>query len=86
MVRVFLTHNWAFDQAKRSNHERVKRVAIGLRAHGIDPWFDEERMRGDVNDQMAVGIDESDVVIVFITLEYIKKASGRGPNGMNDNW
>ena len=30
-------------------------------------WFDSERMSGAIVDQMIKGIDESDLVIVFLT-------------------
>ena len=81
----FLTHDWGTDELGRSNHERVSRVNQMLQALQYRPWFDEERMRGDVNHHMANGIKESSAVVVFITERYIEKASGNGPNGANDN-
>ena len=46
-------------------------------------WFDQERMEGNIIDQMTDGIDESACVIVCITRNYIEKVSG--DNGPNDN-
>ena len=42
-------------------------------------------MRGDVNQQMTDGIDDSACVVVFVTSRYISKAGGKGPNGEDDN-
>ena len=56
-----------------------------LKKEGLSPWFDEERLRGDINYKMADGIDKSESVVCFITRRYIDKANGKGPNGPNDN-
>jgi len=82
---AFLTHNWAPDEKGRNNHERVSAVCKYLRDRGFEPWFDEERMRGDINNTMAGALKKSRAVIVFLTKSYIEKASGDGPNGANDN-
>lgn len=82
---AFLTHSWAPDETDRNNHERVSVVCQYLRARGFEPWFDEERMRGDINKTMSKALQKSRAVIVFLTKEYIEKASGDGPNGANDN-
>ena len=56
-----------------------------LQAEGLTTWFDDQKMRGNINDQMADGIDSTDVVLVFITSRYLAKVSGRGEHGPNDN-
>ena len=81
----FLTHDWGEDEGGRNNHARVARVCANLKKEGLRPWFDEERMRGDINDKMADGIEGSGCVVCFITKRYIQKAGGKGPNGANDN-
>ena len=45
----------------------------------------EERMRGNINEQMANGIDSSKIVIVFVTQRYLKKVAGEGDLGGDDN-
>lgn len=83
--QCFLAHDWGYDEEGRPNHERVSRVKSGLDKAGIRAWFDEEQLRGDINGQMADGIDKSQLIVVFITTRYLEKVSGKGPNGMNDN-
>ena len=36
-------------------------------------------------DKMCAGIDDSVVVIVFVTNLYVQKVAGKGRNGTNDN-
>ena len=81
----FLAHDWGTDEHNRSNHDRVARCKKHLERAGLRAWFDEDQLRGDINGQMADGIDRAQVVVVFITQRYMKKVSGKGPNGMNDN-
>ena len=42
-------------------------------------------MQGDINKQMTRGIDDSSVLVVFVTSRYVTKVNGEGPNGANDN-
>lgn len=82
---AFLTHDWGTDKLGRSNHDRVILVNEGLKKSGVKAWLDEERMRGDIVHQMTQGIEDSFVLVVFITENYIMKVAGMGPNGANDN-
>ena len=75
----FLTHNWAKDEEGRNNHARVERVHVGLKKRGLNMWFDSERMAGAIVDQMIKGIDESDLVIVFLTKKYADKVASGNP-------
>ena len=81
----FLTHDWGVDEDGRNNHERVARVCAGLKAAGLRPWFDEERMQGDINQRMVEGIEDSASVVCFVTSRYLQKAWGEGPSGDDDN-
>ena len=83
---VFLTHDWGSDELGRDNHARVSKINYALKQMGFVTWFDEERMRGNINEQMAQGIDRSQAVIVFITKRYIGKVAGHGEKGDDDNW
>ena len=69
-LRAFASHDWGFDG---SNHDRVRTVVDGLRTRGIDVWFDESHMKGNILDAMCRGIDTSDVVLVFVTTNYLTK-------------
>lgn len=55
------------------NHTKVSRVVDCLRARGIDVWFDDTHMRGNIMSAMCNGIDSSDVILVFVTNNYIHK-------------
>ena len=46
-------------------------------ARGLRSCFDEDRMQGNVVDKMCAGIDDSDVIVVFVTHSYIDKARGQ---------
>ena len=69
----FLTHNWNEDEDGRNNHERVSRIHQGLKKKGLNMWFDSERMQGAIVDQMIQGIDDSAIVVVFLTKKYMNK-------------
>ena len=69
-LRVFASHDWG---KKGGNHARVRRVVHRLLAHQIRVWFDETHMHGNMVDAMCKGIDRSDVVLVFVTRNYMRK-------------
>ena len=71
----FLTHNWGKDELGRVNHETVSKVNNALKANGLVTWFDEDRMEGFILDEMTRGIDNSDVIVVFVTKAYIEKVA-----------
>ena len=77
---VFLTHEWGVDENKRDNHSRVKAVNTALQAKGLVTWFDEDRMTGNIVDQMCKGIDGSACIAVFVTQRYIDKVGGSNAN------
>ena len=68
-------------------HGAILRTQLkdGLQGQGVVPWFDTERMRGNIFHQMSKGINDSLTVIVCVTEEYITKVAGKGRNGSNDN-
>jgi hypothetical protein len=77
---VFLAHDWGLDELERQNHNRVAAVNKALKSLGFGTWFDSEKMTGDVVDQMVRGIDNSSVVIVFVTQRYMNKVNGLDAN------
>jgi len=76
---VFLTHDWGYNNV---NHDRVAQVNRMLVERGYTTWFDDEQMTGNVAEQMTTGIDQSEMILVFITARYVDKVAG--PNN-NDN-
>ena len=69
-IRLFASHDWG---AEGKNHARVGDVVKELRQRNFNVWFDETHMRGNILDAMCRGIDSSDVVLVFLTSNYMKK-------------
>jgi TIR domain len=70
---AFLTHNWGDGSV---NHERVKQIWHALKSMGLNLWFDEERMSGaNVIQEVISGIDQSDVVVVFVTTTFCQKVN-----------
>lgn len=80
---VFLTHDWGTDGEGRRTHERVAAVNRALKARGLRTNFDEDRLQGNVVDKMCAGIDDSDVIVVFVSSNYIDKVCGKA--GPQDN-
>eukprot|EP00299_Pterocystis_sp_00344_P008628 c3349_g1_i1.p1 GENE.c3349_g1_i1~~c3349_g1_i1.p1 ORF type:complete len:182 (+),score=45.31 c3349_g1_i1:56-601(+) len=75
---AFFTHDWGTDELGRSNHDRVVEIAKQCTVFGLRIWIDDE-MTGNIRRQMQRGIDESVVVVVFITQRYINKVeNGEG--------
>ena len=79
-IRVFASHDWGTDA---QTHKRVSVVVDELRRRGIDVWFDETHMKRNILDAMCQGIDSADVVLVFVTANYIRKVeSGNGSDNV----
>jgi hypothetical protein len=77
---VFLTHDWGIDELVRVNHDRVAAINKELKSLGFATWFDSEKMTGEIFYQMASGIDNASVVIVFVTQRYMQKVNGSNAN------
>ena len=77
---VFLAHNWGEDELGRNNHDRVSRINDRLKVEGLVTWFDSDRMMGNIVKQMTAGIDNTHVVVVFITKDYVEKVGGFNSN------
>ena len=73
---VFLPHNWGKDELGRDNHYRVSIINEELKKLGYQTWFDQECMKGEIDNQMADGIEKTQGVIVFITKKYYDKVTG----------
>jgi len=76
----FLSHDWGKDEYGANNHERVAKLNKCLNAKGIRTWFDEDKLNGNIINQMCEGIDTSKIVVVCITERYVKKVAGDDEN------
>ena len=74
---VFLTHEWGNDEKERPNHARVGKLNRYLKDRGLITWFDEDRLEGDIEEEMCAGIDQSQIVLVFVTKRYCDKVTGK---------
>ena len=83
---MFLTHDWGTDELRRSNHSRVANVNSHLRNLGVKTWFDSQQLSGNIQEQMAAGIENSKVVVVFVTKRYMDKVGQiESPENPNPN-
>ena len=69
-IRIFASHDWG---AAGANHARVASVVTHLRNRNLKVWFDETHMKGNILDAMCKGIQEANVVLVFVTCNYMRK-------------
>ena len=70
-THIFLSHDWGEDGI--TNHEKVAKINKALQHLGYITWFDNERMTGDIRDQIASGIENTKCFIAFITERYHDK-------------
>ncbi|KAL5246983.1 hypothetical protein ACHWQZ_G018999 [Mnemiopsis leidyi] len=77
---VFLSHDWGTDEQGRNNHERVSAVNDALKQLGYKTWFDSDRMTGDIVDTLCDGIDNTRLVLVFVTQKYAKEVQSGQDN------
>jgi len=80
--QIFLLHEVTQDAHGRILHERVTRVNDFLRAAGCTTWFSAERVQGNVLDMTCAAIDESDIVLVFVSQRSLDRVAGK--NGAYD--
>jgi endonuclease YncB( thermonuclease family) len=71
-THCFLSHNWG---ENKTNHENVKNINDALKKRGLNTWFDESKIDGNVRFKMAEGIDNTKCVVVFITNDYRNKVN-----------
>eukprot|EP00111_Clytia_hemisphaerica_P018162 TCONS_00053722-protein len=67
---LFLSHDWGEDG---TNHEKVTKINEAIKKMGYVTWFDNERMVGNIREQMANGIENTKCFIAFITKRYHNK-------------
>jgi hypothetical protein len=83
---AFLSHDWKEDEFGRNNHDRVAKVNILLKEHGITTWFDHDNLKTghELRTEMARAIDNTKVIIVFVTNRYMDKVnSGNNMDNVN---
>lgn len=81
-TQFFLSHNWGNDNKGRDNHARVAMINENFKRREIATWFDGNEMASDIQDHMCAGIENTQVVLVFITENYMEKVKS---DNLNDN-
>ena len=78
-THCFLSHNWGRDTNNRDNHNRVRLINEALKKRGLVTWFDADRMTGDVLTRILEGLENTSLVLIFVTERYREKING--PDG-----
>jgi hypothetical protein len=81
---AFLSHDRGKDSQGRDNHNRVVRISQAFHARGIKAWIDDAEMSGDIDTRVCEGIDQSAIVLLFITLNFMVKVGGKSSMGEGD--
>ena len=68
---LFLSHAWGEDGI--TSHSKVAKINDALKKMGYVTWFDNERMVGNIREQMANGIENTKCFVAFITKRYHDK-------------
>lgn len=71
---VFMSHAWG-PADEQSTHTKVLCIALLLESRGVRVWVDELQITGALAGDIACGMDESDVVVLFLTSVYIDKVN-----------
>lgn len=71
----FLSHNWGPDCKGRDNHARATRIAMFLRNHGLEVFFDDWEMHRyrNIDEAMVRGMEHATITIILLTRKYISK-------------
>jgi len=77
---AFLSCNWGIDGDVRNNHERVSKINKALKEKGIRTYFQEDRKQAENIDEALEKMDNSAVVITFVTSKYIASIADKGEN------
>ena len=78
--QLFFSHTWKYDNLNRNNHKRVYDLAKKLQQCGWSIWIDEDNIIGNIDAAMAIGIDNSDAILVCLTEAYCKKVNETANN------
>ena len=63
---LFLSHDWG---KNNENHKKVKKINEKLTKKGFLTWLDENKLSGDITDEIIAGINLTRCVVIFVTKE-----------------
>ncbi len=84
--KIFLSHAWGNDSLGRDNHERCKELYNLLVDKGYSVWFDENDMKGNIDNSIIKGINNAKIILLCLTEKYSNKINSAVNNNLpNDN-
>jgi hypothetical protein len=84
--KIFLSHAWGNDSLGRDNHERCKELYNLLVNKGYSVWFDENDMKGNIDNSIIKGINNAKIILLCLTEKYCNKINSAVNNNLpNDN-
>ena len=84
--KIFLSHAWGNDSLGRDNHERCKELYNLLVDKGYSVWFDENDMKGNIDNSIIKGINNAKIILLCLTEKYCNKINSAVNNNLpNDN-
>ena len=83
---IFLSHAWGKDCLDRDNHARCRELYIKMKESGYSLWFDEKNMKGNIDNSIIKGINNSKIILICLTKKYCDKINNAANNSLpNDN-
>ena len=80
MTNLFFSHAWSDDRLGRNTHKRVLNLYYNLKNRGWQIWIDEFELKYNIDAEIANGIDSADIIIVFLTENYLIKINESAKN------
>jgi hypothetical protein len=81
---AFLSHDRGRDRLDRDNHARVLRIKDSMHGRGVPVWIDDDQLRGHIDAKVCEGIDQSSIVLLFVTKNFMLKVGGKSQRGEGD--
>ena len=81
---AFLSHDRGRDRLDRDNHARVLRIKDSMHCRGVPVWIDDDQLSGHIDTKVCEGIDQSSVVLLFVTKNFMLKVGGKSQRGEGD--
>jgi hypothetical protein len=78
LYHVFLTYAWG-EEPQYFNHQRVSKINDILKSEfELKTFFDKDRITGSIRETLRVGLENSMILVVFITKRYAEKVNKPG--------
>jgi hypothetical protein len=78
MDHAFLSHNWGLGDIP-VNHVKVSRINRRLKELGLNTWFDDDRLSGNIRQGLVDAISKANCFVAFVTKLYELKINSGHP-------